>query len=139
MMASRGIFLDSSFIVGLTLPDDALYDASQKLFLEIKDKFDVFLINNYILAEVVTVVGRKSGKERALSIAEMLMSQELKLIQIEKQYDELSLKILEETTHKIGFVDASIIATMKLEGCRHMISFDQQLVSLAKKNRFKTF
>lgn len=140
MVMSDSVFLDSSFLIALFVAEDSLH--SDSIFIS-ETKVNLFqkcVISSYVLAEVLTVVSQRVGKKRAEFASNKLFSQDFELIHIGSEHLFETAKIFQQAVSKnFGFVDASIIATMKLEGCRHLITFDEQLASVAKKHRLSVY
>lgn len=118
-------FLDSSFIIALVNDNDSLHEKALK-YIELTETNDCF-ISNFIINEVITVIGNKLGLKIAISTFNLLIN----VFNIINKYDNSNFNssnmlIYEEYNTKLSYTDSSIIYIMKEEGIDNLISFDKE-------------
>lgn len=119
------IFLDSSFIIALVNDNDSLHEKALD-YLELTEANECF-ISNFIINEVITVIGNKLGLKIAISTFNLLVS----VFNIVNEYDNSNFNssnmlIYEKYDTKLSYTDSSIIYIMKEEGINNLISFDKE-------------
>ena len=123
-------FLDSSFILALILKTDDNFEKALELVDILND--DCY-INNNVLNEVLTLVGRKIDISAAREVYYTLIDNFTILNEYSiAEYNENTFRIFEafvgvsSKKAKLSFTDSSIILTMKEFGINNLVSFDKE-------------
>lgn len=130
------IFLDTNFVVGLYATTDSLHQESIRVSKEIKkfSKAKLF-ISNYVVAEILTILSQKAGKEICLDAGKRIFEKKIFEI-IHSDYDsDLQTWELIKTVHNkdLSFVDLSILVTIKNESIDRLVTFDKKLTAMARE------
>jgi len=142
MVENNRIFVDSNFFVALFNPTDALYSTALKTAKEIDERNTFLVISNLVFLEIVTVLSQRRGREVAIETGKYLLSNpQITLIHIDELLQKESWNIFKKIKIKdISFVDCSIIASMKSEGIRDLLTFDiEDFKKIQKNYRFKLY
>jgi len=131
-----GIFLDTSFYLGLCHPKDKYAELSLKVLTEISEgEYGLLYTSNLIISEITTLVAvRTNNNIRALNYLEKLLWGDDKLAiilhfppELEKKAWSLFKKINTETLKNkkpISFVDISTIILCQYHHIEYIASFD---------------
>ena len=118
-------FIDSSFLLALINEKDKFHDKSLD-FLEIIDSNECY-INNFIINEVITILGNNFGLNVASRTYNLLNSI---FVVIDgssiKDFNDKTMVCYEKYDSKLSFTDCSIIPTMINEEIDFLISFDDE-------------
>lgn len=142
MEAKNKSFCDSNYFVALFNASDSLYERALHTAQRIKRERIHLIISNLIFSEIVTVLSQKTGKRSALRAGRFLLEDPfLQIVLIDEFLQDQTWQIFQAVREKnISFVDCSIIAAMKAEGIRELLTFDHQdFKKLQNSHRFKFF
>ena len=131
-------FLDTSFILALVLDSDSNHNKAVKLKHVLSEEC---FINNNVLNEVLTFIGRKIN----VSSAKELYYNLIDSFEVLNEYSILNytsenFKIFEKyvginsNKSKLSFTDSSIILTMKEFNIPNLISFDNKFKKVEEIN-----
>ena len=131
-------FLDTSFILALVLDSDSNHNKAVKLKHVLSEEC---FINNNVLNEVLTFIGRKIN----VSSAKELYYNLIDSFEVLNEYSILNytsenFKIFEKyvginsNKSKLSFTDSSIILTMKEFNIPNLISFDNEFKKVKEIN-----
>lgn len=127
------VFLDSSYIIAYAVPNDSLH--KKALLLE-----DIILnndcyISNYIINEVITVIGNKTNLEIAKNIYYSLTDEFKILNEYEiENFNKNVMKIYEKYNTKLSFTDSSIIELMNKNKIKNLLTFDNYFKNVENIN-----
>lgn len=118
------IIVDTNFLCALENPKDSLHDkaiTAKKL-----TKGFELVITNFILLETYTILSQRVSKGFSVSFGERLQEKHpFTLFWIDKSLEEEVWKIFVSIKDKnFSYVDASILALLKIEKISHLLSFD---------------
>ncbi|MBL7159235.1 PIN domain-containing protein [Candidatus Microgenomates bacterium] len=139
MDKNNRLFVDSNFFIALFNPTDALNQKALTISKKLKKENPRLYISNFVFLEVVTVLSQRVSRKAAISLGNhLLKDRQLEIIHIDKQLNKLTWKIFQNIKKKnVSFVDCSILAAMKAEGIKKLLTFDQSdFLSLKKYCRF---
>ena len=126
------VFLDSSFIISFTLENDENHKVAEKLIEEEKIWEQECYISNYIINEVITVIGNKSDLYYAKETYYILKDNFTILNEHEiDNFNDKVMEIYEEYDTKLSFTDSSILLLMDYYNIDTLVSFDKEF----KKNK----
>ena len=134
------IFIDSNFFIALFNPVDGLNKAATKLSKLMEAENFQICVTNLILAEVVTVLSLRAGREIAIDAGRDLLSIH-NFIYIDAFLSKKTWEIFQKIEKKnVGFVDCSILAVMESESIDYLLTFDvTDFRSLQKPFKFKLY
>ena len=115
------IFLDTNFIVGLFVENDAWHEDAEKLYYKYEN--EKMVISKLVIAEAVTLMKLNLDTK---SIREIYynLPYYFKVIDDTPYYDE-AMETFVKYDGKIAFFDAMYITIMKNENIYEIISFDK--------------
>lgn len=119
------IFLDTSFIVSFYNEGDENHMKAIEIMYElIKDKYGDVAINDYIFNECATVLfARLKNLEKTVIICERI--KKIRIFRVDEKLFEESWQIFKNQKNtKLSFTDCSILAIMKKEGIKNIVTFD---------------
>lgn len=134
-------FLDTSFILALVLNSDSNYKKAVNLAYVLNEKC---YINNNVLNEVLTLIGRKldinSAKELYYNIIDSFeLLNEYDISNYNSENFNIFEKYVWENSKKtkLSFTDSSIILTMKEYNIPNLVSFDKEFKKVKGINLIK--
>lgn len=134
-------FLDTSFILALVLDSDSNYKKAVNLAYVLNEKC---YINNNVLNEVLTLIGRKldinSAKELYYNIIDSFeLLNEYDISNYNSENFNIFEKYVGENSKKtkLSFTDSSIILTMKEYNIPNLVSFDKEFKKVKGINLIK--
>lgn len=134
-------FLDTSFILAIVLDSDSNYKKAVNLAYVLNEKC---YINNNVLNEVLTLIGRKldinSAKELYYNIIDSFeLLNEYDISNYNSENFNIFEKYLGENSKKtkLSFTDSSIILTMKEYNIPNLVSFDKEFKKVKGINLIK--
>ncbi len=133
------IFLDTSFICSLHLPEDSLHNKAIAISRElISEKVNLF-ISNFIILEVLTILSQRKSRYMAIVFGRSVKEEgSIKIIRIDEILEELSWQIFQKTKEKnLSFVDCSTLAVLEKERIDYLITFDKLFNRFQSKFHFK--
>ncbi len=134
-------FLDTSFILAIVLDSDSNYKKAVNLAYVLNEKC---YINNNVLNEVLTLIGRKldinSAKELYYNIIDSFeLLNEYDISNYNSENFNIFEKNVGENSKKtrLSFTDSSIILTMKEYNIPNLVSFDKEFKKVKGINLIK--
>jgi predicted nucleic acid-binding protein len=119
------ILLDASLFCSYFNVDDVFNNKSIRLIKDIlSGMYGKPVITDYIFDEVISVIMRKCGKERALIAGNYLLNSSFMLIHIDKSVFDQAWEIFNET-QDFSFTDCTILAFLRLNGITKLATFDK--------------
>ncbi len=137
-MANR-TFVDSNYFISLYNTGDSNHKKADAFSSKIIKSGISEVISNYVFSEIVTVTSQKVSKTAGLLIGNRLRGQKrLTIIHIDQKLHDATWEIFKKVNSKnISFVDCSILAVMKENDIRHLVTFDDHFSAFKKLYRFK--
>ncbi len=131
---------DSNFYIALYNPEDTLHDQAVQAAEIIKRENIKVLISNFIFLETVTVLSIRGNRKIAVEAGTALVKTP-HFIHFDKSLTQQTWEIFQKIDKKnMGFVDCSILAVMKAEDIKYLLTFDQtDFKSLQKAFGFKLY
>lgn len=122
----KGVFVDSNYFIALFNPVDTFHERARLIGEGISTQDISLVISNFIFLEILTVVSQKVGKYAAVEAGNKIKKNPLiESIHIDEFLQEKSWEIFQEIKRKdVSFVDCSILAVMKIEGIKELLTFD---------------
>lgn len=122
---NESYFLDTSFIISYIVEEDNQHNKTRNLEHYLTEKC---YLNNNVLSEVVTVLYNKTKDLKLTNIVYFSLKDDFNVINeyTNNNYNNETLKIFNNHAGKLSFVDAGIIATMKENNIRNLLTFDKQ-------------
>jgi len=142
MAKDNKVFVDSNFFIALFNPPDTLHQKAVAISRKIKKEKPRLYISNFIFLEVVTVLSQRVNRKTAITLGQhFLKDEQLKIINVNKQLNTFTWEIFKEIKKKnISFVDCSILAAMKTEGIKKLLTFDKKdFTSIKRNHRFSFY
>jgi uncharacterized protein len=139
---SSEVFVDSNFFIALLNKEDSVHTEAMAISKKLAEKNVSYIISNLVFAEIVTVTSMKAGRATAVQGGEKLLnSSRLQVTYIDESLQKESWDVFQKVDQKnISFVDCSIIAVMRSEGIRQLLTFDKKyFTKLQKKFRFSFY
>lgn len=127
------IFVDTSAIVAVS----NLVDPNNILAVEILQKVQVqapeFVISNYVIAEILTVLSQKVSKSDAIQFKEEKL-EKMEVVRINEYLEHQAFEIFKKIKSKnVSFVDCTSFALMQSLGIKTVFTFDKDF----KKQGFR--
>ncbi|KZX16815.1 PIN domain protein [Methanobrevibacter cuticularis] len=119
-MANKLIFIDSNFIVGLTVDNDKWHEKANELIPYINKKVKVTCLS--AVFESITLINKKVGVDIAKTVYEYIMDNFI-IITEDRSLCDKSIKTLVKY-HKLSLADSTIVEIMKEMNIIELISFD---------------
>ena len=134
------IFLDSSFIISLINKNDSNNENALKILNQIRN--DMCYVNNFVLNEIMTVIGMKVRLTAALLVYEVIKENCIVLNEF-NIYDFMDntkdlYKKYNEQNIKLSFTDCSILETMNEHNIVDLASFDKNFKKIDGINLYST-
>lgn len=126
------IFLDSSFIISFALESDENFKEAD-ILIEQENIFEQdCYISNYIINEVITIIGNKLDLNRAKETYYILQDNFTILNEHEiDNFNDKVMDIYEEYDTKLSFTDSTILLLMEYYDVSTLVTFDKGF----KKNK----
>jgi len=134
---NKRVFIDSNVLCGLFNNKDALHQKSAKAIVSLKESG--FVISNFILLECYTIISQRTSKENAIHFRNyMFANRQYEIAWIDRKLEDEVWTTFQTIKDKhFSYVDASILAVMKKEKIKHLLSFDVSFKSLQSEFKFK--
>lgn len=131
------VFLDTNYLCALYNVNDSLYDKAKSLAKTLKGT--KFIITNFILLESYTILSQRASKAQSMRFGNYVRRYNpYDIFWIDKELEEKIWKIFKKIKDKnFSYVDASILAVMKKEKIKHLLSFDDSFKNLQKQFSFQ--
>lgn len=135
------IAIDANFLVALAYPDDPHNLTAEKVFLQLIKRRPIFIVNNYILAEAVTVILLRSKKmDKVKFLKKDILKKHSQLFRtayIPANFNEKIYQVfIGQKKYKgnfLSFTDCSLIAQARRQGIRTIITFDETFKQFSKE------
>ena len=120
------IFIDSSFFISYALESDENFEKANILSEQLNIEEQECYISNYVINEVITVIGNKLDLNRAKETYYILQDNFKILNEHEiENFNDKVMDIYEEYDTKLSFTDSSTILLMEHYDIPTLISFDE--------------
>ncbi len=131
------VFIDANVLCGLFNNKDSLHEKSKKAIISLKKS--EFAISNFILLECYTIISQRTSKENATHFRDYIFAnRQYKIFWIDRRLeDEVWLAFKSIKDKNFSYVDASILAIMKKQNVRHLLSFDTGFKDLQDQFKFR--
>ena len=142
MESNERIFADTNFFVALFHPADALHEDARQIATVCSAASTLFVISNFIFLETVTVLSQRRGKDIAIAAGNYLLSNPfIEVVHVDEALQRETWNIFRNTPAKnTSFVDASIMAILKVEEISTLLTFDiKDFVALRKQHHFQFY
>ena len=128
----RSLFVDTNYLCSLYNKSDSLHEKAKHIFPSLHE-FRI-AISNFILLESYTVISQRVSKNFAIAFKEDMYNEKYYSIYwMQKSLEDEVWDIFRSIKDKnFSYVDASILAVMKKEKIRNLLSFDTSFVQLKK-------
>ncbi len=136
------VFVDSNFFVAFFNPADSLHSRAVAAAKKLYQDDAALVISNFIFLEVVTVISQRVGRESALRVGAHLLNdpRKIEIIHIDPFLQDSAWRIFQSIPKKdVGFVDCSILAVLRAEDIRSLLTFDAADFRRALKNTRVSF
>lgn len=131
--------VDANVLIGYGLKRDQYQDQARAI-IEGIDHGDLprGMVTNYVLAEVLNVIGERTGHENGVALLDALLeSAGFEIVHLPKA-DFTSGQALYRQYHGLNFVDTITVAYMQREGIDHMYGFDDDFDAVDGITRLNT-
>lgn len=127
MAENKDIFVDSNYFIAFFNSSDTLHARAIMIAKELYAQNTALIISNFIFLEVVTVLSQRVGRESGLRVGRHLLDDpKVNIIHIDTALQQATWDIFQAVSGKdIGFVDCSILAVMRAEAVRTLLTFDR--------------
>lgn len=142
MEKNERIFADTNFFVALFHPADALHQDARRIATACSAASALLVISNFIFLETVTVLSQRRGKDIAIAAGNYLLYNPfIEMVHVDEALQRETWSIFRNASAKnISFVDASILAILKMETITTLLTFDHKDFSaLQKQHRFRFY
>ena len=129
------IFVDSSYYIAITDTKDQWHKKSLELFEYIETNSNV--VSSYIISEVVTEIGRRSGGKVAYNVYNYF-TDNCEIIYIDRDLLVESMSIFLKYDGTLSLADAASIAIMDNMKIGEIVSFDSDFDKVNFINRIHT-
>lgn len=136
------LFVDSNFFIALFHQQDSLHERALSIAKELDRQHRPLVISNFVFLEVVTVLSQRKSRAQAREVGHFFLSDPgIVMWHVDEKLQQASWGIFQAVGHKgTSFVDCSIVALMRSEGIRTLLTFDQtDFRSLQKSFRFSLY
>lgn len=141
MVKNKSVFIDSNYFCGIHNLDDTLHNKSKKFRHKLKDKNFKLFVSNYIVSEILTVLSQRVGKTIANEFGANIYQKKgsIKILRTNREIELKSFKIFKKIKSKnFSFVDATNLALIKKHKINFLLTFDSQLIKIAKNFGIKS-
>lgn len=119
------ILIDASVLCAYANTSDIHYQKAIKTIEEaIEEKYGAIVITDYIFDEIVSVVNRKTSREKAIKIGKYLFDSEILLARVDHFIFEKAWELF-QNTKELSFTDCTSIAFMQIFGIKKIATFDK--------------
>ncbi len=131
-MASSAVLLDSSFVVAFHNNRDVHHAAAAGVMDEIQSgRFGRVLLLEYVVLEVLTVLGARRGHETASRVALTLLgAREVEFVPCSDHFAASLETFLGQRSGSLSFVDAAIVAVARMHSGSRVATFDRDFADL---------
>lgn len=131
------LFVDTNYLCAFYNKSDSLHEKAKKSS-SLLQEFHI-VISNFILLESYTVLSQRVSKNHVLTFKEDMYNEKYyRIYWVDKNLEENIWLIFKSIKDKnFSYVDASILAVMKKEKIRHLLSFDAGFKNLQEQFKFQ--
>ncbi|MEA3351648.1 MAG: PIN domain-containing protein [Chloroflexota bacterium] len=119
------ILIDTSAIIAVLCKEDQYHTQAAKIWIDLLDKNERILCNNYILLETTALIQRRHG----LDIIRAFYNDMVPILQVEwldhDQHTQSVEALLRYDRRRLSLVDLTAFATMRRLGIRKAFTFDK--------------
>jgi len=121
------LFIDTSAFVALEDRDDQHHERALRLFRRIREERPILVTSNLILAEAVSLIGRRLYPVKAADFGQRLhASRVIRLLYLTQEIEALALKTYRKFNRpELSFVDCTSFEIMKLLALDAAFAFDE--------------
>ncbi len=121
------LFLDTSAFLALEDKDDRHHRRALDLFRRIREDRPILVTSNLILAESVSLIGRRLYPKKAVEFGQRLhASQVIRLIYLTQEVEALALRTYQKFNNpELSFVDCTSFEIIKLLRLDEAFAFDE--------------
>lgn len=120
------IFVDSSAWVALYHRDDSHAALAEKISKNLVRQHASLVTTNYIVAETLTVVSQRSGKQRAQEFGHFVFNGTIPIVRIDDILDRQAFKLFSSLPDKnVSFVDCTSFVLCQELGIKNIFGFDK--------------
>ncbi len=133
------VFVDSNFFCAFYNPKDSQHLKALSLAKKLSLSKVQLWISNYIFLEVVTIISQRVGKKEGIAVGNKIKNDDfVSNIHIDESLHQLSWEFFRQVSKKDpSFVDLSIIAVMKSRDIHTLLTFDKDLILIARFSKIK--
>ncbi|MHB1462407.1 MAG: type II toxin-antitoxin system VapC family toxin [Armatimonadota bacterium] len=118
------IFLDTSGILALAMPEDIYHEQALAMMQSADAAGETLLIHNYVIVEAVALLQRRIGLEAALMFTKS--TKLFRVVWVDASLHAQALNTLTQTGKtKLSLTDAVSFLVMRSQGCTEYIGFDK--------------
>lgn len=118
--------LDSDFLYGLSISDDAHHENCVKLYKNFKESKPELTVLNLVIQETATVISRKKGQKASLLFLEKLEKLPISILWLGEEDENLAWEVFKKQTKKgTSFIDCANLAIAKKYKFDGILSFDE--------------
>jgi predicted nucleic acid-binding protein len=118
------IFVDTSALYALMLPEDRHHQAAQACFEQLRLTEASLVSTNYILLECASLIQRRQGFEAAQAFLNQV-ARLLDIVWIERAHHERAVELWSKSGRReLSLVDCVSFWVMRHRGLRHAVAFD---------------
>jgi len=134
-MIYKAVFIDSNYYCALFNREDALHNKARKLKINLESSHT----SNFVLLESYTVISQRSGRKQAVYFGEHMHNQyQTNVLLVSPEVEQLSWDIFKKIKNKnMSYVDCSILALIKLNNIKTLLSFDNHFKNYQSEFNFK--
>ncbi|HDJ96544.1 MAG TPA: PIN domain-containing protein [Candidatus Aenigmarchaeota archaeon] len=126
------IFLDSSFIIALSVVNDENHEKARRIMKKIaRGKFGQAYISDYVFNEVVTVILVKTKNvKKAANVGELLLKS-VRIVYTDKSlFDKTWRNFVAQKGTMFSFTDCNITSVMENTGIKYLATFDKEFMKI---------
>ena len=119
----KKIFIDSSYLVAITLNNDSNTEKALKLTKLLSEEC---YVSDKVINEVVTMVNIRGNYKQAITVYHYMVDNFKIINEYEiANYNEKTIQTFEKFEGNLSFTDSAIIVTMLEYGIENLLSFDR--------------
>lgn len=120
------VFVDSSAWVALYHQNDTHTPIAQGISENLVLQHASLVTSNYIVAEALTIVSQRSGKQRAQELGNYLLNGAIPVIRIDEILEQQAFKVFSKLRDKdVSFIDCTCFVLCQTLGIQYIFGFDK--------------
>jgi len=124
------ILIDANIFLAFENKDDIFHKNAITLFQTIEtEEFGKYFTTDYIFNEVIGVINRKYGKERAVLFGSHIL-ETVYIHIIDEHLLEEAWKVFSTTTLRLSLVDCTNLVALKLANTKYIATFDKEFLKV---------